>query len=320
MIGKPFSSLTLFYNSPYIAGSSTSSFFCSMPTSKVKLLCLLFGFPITMFGQSFTGIINDSQNDTALPYASIGVKGKSIGGIADSKGHFSINIANAVPTDSIVVSYLGYESKTFKKSDISQSVYQIKLAPSALQLREVVAQGKRDIIIIGNKNPSSRYTGWGDYISSRGRLRGVAIETNETPLKLTKFKMHLNECEFDSVRFRLHILPLGENYSGNLEKELIKENIFFNVHKGQKWVNIDISSYNVVIDQNIIVAVEWVDAWVKSEIRAESYQLTISTSRAEGYLYTRKTPEQGFSVTKIKSAPTMYFETYKPGNQKNSND
>ncbi|WP_169720013.1 carboxypeptidase-like regulatory domain-containing protein [Dyadobacter alkalitolerans] len=76
--------------------------------SKVKLLCLLIGLPITMFGQSFTGIINDSQNDTALPYASVVVKGKNIGGIADSKGHFSIYIANAVPTDSIVVSYLGY--------------------------------------------------------------------------------------------------------------------------------------------------------------------------------------------------------------------
>lgn len=280
----------------------------------IRLFSILMLISSTIFGQSFSGIITDSQNTAPLSYASIGVKGKSIGGIADSKGYFHINIANTASTDTIVVSYLGYDSKIFVRSDISQSQYEIKLTPNAIQLHEVVTRGKREVITIGNKKTSARYTGWGDYISSRGRLRGVAIETNETPLKLAKFKMHLNACEFDSVRFRLHILPLGDRYSGNLNAEFIKENVFFNAYKGQKWVNVDLSPYNLVIHQNIIVAVEWVDAWVKNEVRSESYLLTISTSPAEGFLYTRKTPQEPFSVTKMKSTPTMYFETYKPGN------
>lgn len=112
--------------------------------------------------------------------------------------------------------------------------------------------------------------------------------------------MHLEACEFDSVRFRLHVLPLGENYSGDLSAELLKENVFFNAYEGQKWVDVDLSKYNLVIHQNIIVAVEWVDAWVKSEERNESYQLTISTSRKEGFLYSRKTPEEAFSIIRLK--------------------
>ncbi|MCF2443979.1 carboxypeptidase-like regulatory domain-containing protein [Dyadobacter sp. CY345] len=275
-------------------------------------------FSSSLFGQTFSGIIVDSQNGTPLPYANIGVKGKSIGGIADSKGHFHINISNAVLTDTIVVSYLGYANKTFVKSSLSESKYDIKLISNPLLLHEVVTRGKREIIVIGNKNPSSRYTGWGDYVSSRGRLRGVAIETKETPLQLSKFKMHLDACEFDSVRFRLHFLPIGENYSGNLKEEIIKENVFFNVVNDQKWVTVDLSRYNLVIDQNIIVAVEWVDAWVKNEIRNESYLLTISTSREAGFLYTRKTPEEPFSVTKSNATPTMFFETYKPPHNTNS--
>ncbi len=291
-----------------------------MLNSKTRFLCFLMGLPIGVFGQAFTGRISDSQNATPLPYASIGIKGKSIGGIADSEGYFHINIANAAVTDTIVVSYLGYHSKTFVKRDVMQSQYEIKLDPYALQLNEVVARGKREVIVIGNKNPSARYTGWGDYNSSRGRLRGVAVETNETPLKLGKFKMHLEACEFDSVRFRLHVLPLGENYSGDLKAELLKENVFFNAYKGQRWVDVDLSKYNLVIHQNIIVAVEWVDAWVKSEERNESYQLTISTSRKEGFLYSRKTPEETFSVLRLKYTPTMYLETYKLGNQKVSDE
>ena len=293
-----------------------SIFYIYMRNYKTGLLCFIMGLPIAVFGQIFTGVISDSQNNTPLPYANIGIKGKSIGGIADSEGHFHINIANAAAMDTIVVSYLGYHSKTFIKRSVSQAQYEIKLNPNAIQLSEVVARGKRDVIIIGNKNPSARFTGWGDYVSSRGRLRGVAVETNDTPLKLAKFKMHLDACEFDSVRFRLHVLPLGENHSGDLKATLLNENVFFNAYKGQKWVDVDLSKYNLVIDQNIIVAVEWVDAWVKSEARNESYRLTISTSRKEGFLYTRKTPEETFSVIQIKSTPTMYFETYKPGNQK----
>lgn len=287
---------------------------------KLTFLCLLMGFPMSIFGQAFTGVISDGETAVPLPYATIGVKGKSIGGITDSKGYFHINIANAATNDTIVVSYLGYQSQLFVKRDISHSQYEIKLVPLAFQLNEVVTLGKREVIIFGNKKPSSRYTGWGDYVSSRGRLRGVAVETNDLPLLLTKFRMHFEACEFDSVRFRLHILPLGADYSGDLKAELIKENVFFNAYKDQKWLDVDLSRYNLVIRQNVVVAVEWVDSWVKKEKRSESYQLTISTSREEGYLYTRKTPEEPFTVTKMKYIPTMYFESYKPGNQKRINE
>lgn len=92
-----------------------------MLNSKTRFLCFLMGLPIVVFGQTFTGRISDSQNATPLPYASIGIKGKSIGGIADSDGYFHINIANASATDTIVVSYLGYHSKTLVKRDVMQS-------------------------------------------------------------------------------------------------------------------------------------------------------------------------------------------------------
>ncbi|MCF2501271.1 carboxypeptidase-like regulatory domain-containing protein [Dyadobacter chenhuakuii] len=285
-----------------------------MTTNKLIVLSFLISLPITLLGQSFKGTVSDAVNAKPLPYASIGVKAKSIGGIADADGRFDIAISKAAPTDTIIVSYLGYASVKIIKREISQSAYQIKLSPGALQLHEVIAQGKREIIPIGNQKASGQYTGWGDYKSSRGRLRGVAIETNELPLKLAKFKMHMDACEFDSVRFRLHILPLAGGYSGNLKAELINENIFFNVNKGQKWVSVDLAPYNLVIDENIVVAVEWLDAWVKEEERDESYKLTISLSRKEGYMFIRNTPQEPFLPTKSKFSPTMYFETYKSGN------
>ncbi len=270
---------------------------------------LLF-LPLLTCAQSFTGSVLDSQTGLHLPYASIGVRGKSIGGITDIDGHFLIDVTKAQPTDSIIVSYLGYQSKTLLKRDIGQAACEIKLVAKPFQLSEVVAVGKREIITIGNTKASGHFTGWGDYSASKGRLRGSVVETDELPLKLAKFKLRLDACEFDSVRFRLHILPLPADHSGNIKTELLQHNIFFTAHKDQKWVSVDLAPYNLVIDQNIIVAVEWVDSWVKT---GGSHLLTLSTSRKDGYTYTRETPEEPFQMIRYQFSPTMYFETYKAG-------
>ena len=268
------------------------------------------------FGQAFRGIIFDNQKNEALPYANIGVRGKSVGGIADANGNFNIDLSKADLKDTVVVSYLGYRSQTFLKSEISAQKYTIKLAPAPYQLQEVVATGKREIISIGNKNPSSNYTGWGDYISSKGRVRGLAIEPAEVPLQVSKFRMRLHHQEFDSVRIRLHILPLGENYEAQNSRELLKENIFITLTKDQKWVEVDMKPYQIIISGGIIVAAEWVDAWFGAKTTTgDSKRFTISTSRIAGYAYERKTPEEPYSVAKMSYTPTIYLETFRVGNQ-----
>ena len=266
--------------------------------------------PMLTLAQSFTGSVLDEPSGAPLPYASIGVRGKRVGGIADLNGQFRIDLTQALPTDTVVISYLGYHAKTLLRRDVSQATYQIKLVPNAVQLPEVVTLGKREIIRIGHMKASGHFTGWGDYSASKGRLRGTAIETDELPLKLVKFNMHLAACEFDSVRFRLHILPLQAVHSGNQKAELLHQNIFFTAHKDQKWVRVDLAPYNLIMDQPVVVAVEWVDSWVKT---GGSHRLTISTSRQDGYTYSRETPEEPSQLVHYQFSPTMYFETYKAG-------
>lgn len=268
------------------------------------------------FGQAFRGTIFDKQKNEVLPYANIGVRGKSVGGIADANGNFNIDLSKADLNDTVVVSYLGFRSQLFLKSEISAQKYTVKLDPVPYQLQEVMAIGKREIIIIGNKNPSSNYTGWGDYISSKGRVRGLAIEPAEVPLQLSKFRMRLHHQEFDSVRIRLHILPLGENYEAAHSLELLKENLFITCTKDQKWVEVDLKPYQIVVSGGIIVAAEWVDAWFGAKtLTGDSKRFTISTSRVSGYAYERKTPEEPFSVAKMSYTPTIYLETFRVGKQ-----
>ena len=282
---------------------------------KIVFLFLASFLSATTYGQVFKGKIVDEQKSVALPYANIGVRGKSIGGITDEKGNFSIDLSQANPNDSVVISYLGYRSKSFVKHEISPGFQQIKLTPFPYQLDEVVARGKREIIIIGNKDHSQRYTGWGDYSSSKGRLRGLAIEPDEVPLQLSRFVMRLHDNTFDSVRIRLHILPLKTSAFTGTDSELLKENLFVTCKKNQKWVYIDLKPYNIILTAGVVVAAEWVDSWAATNpASGESNLLTISTAGKEGYFYLRKTPEEPFTVTREKFSPTMYFETFRVGN------
>jgi hypothetical protein len=281
----------------------TGTFF--IVNGAAAVFCLV---PSLCFSQHFEGkVIN--QVSSALPYASIGVRGKSIGGISDAGGNFNIDLSKAAPDDSVIVSYLGYKSRVLIRREITAAAHTIQLEQLPYQLNEFTATGKREIIVIGNQDHSQRYTGWGDYSSSKGRIRGLAINPETLPLQLSRFVMRLHENTFDSVRFRIHILPLGSSYLAGAERELLKDNVFVTCKKDQKWVYVDLKPYGLVISKGIIAAVEWVDSW---SILAESNMLTISTARKAGQFYERKTPEEPFKVTDESFSPTMYFETFNP--------
>src|SRR6188768_1189336 len=96
---------------------------------KIKLLSAgLFLFSATFsFAQIFKGHVSDKNTSAPLPYASLGVKGKSIGTIANEQGDFTLDLSKANSGDSIIISYIGYTSKAFKKKDITDAFYKIVL-------------------------------------------------------------------------------------------------------------------------------------------------------------------------------------------------
>lgn len=119
----------------------------------IRALFLFFAgvFSDSSFGQIFTGRVIDSQKAVALPYANIFVRGKSVGGITDIRGHFAIDMTKSSLSDSVVISYLGYESISIPRRQITSGFYDIELSPVSYQLDEVIALGKRRILFPGSK-------------------------------------------------------------------------------------------------------------------------------------------------------------------------
>ena len=79
----------------------------------------------------------DKETSSPLPYASIGVKNKSVGGIADRWGKFSIDVSNAAPSDSIIISYTGYDDVRLVIKELAlNNLKEVRLQPKAKELPE----------------------------------------------------------------------------------------------------------------------------------------------------------------------------------------
>ncbi len=258
------------------------------------IICLLLFFQtFSSLGQTFSGLVIDKETLLPLPYASLGVKGKSIGGIADRTGQFYINVSQANKGDSIIISNIGYESIAFLLKDLSlNKTNEIRLQPKVKELEEVIVVAKQDLLVLGNSKYSSDFTGWGDYISSRGRSRGLQIQSKDFPIKITEFDVRLKDNDFDSVKLRLHIY----NHSPNVESddELLPESVFFTAVKNQHWVDVNLEKYNIFMTAPLYVTVEWVDSWTSPKSSKGSYLLTFSTGKKEGYSCYRDTPKESY--------------------------
>lgn len=104
---------------------------------------------------SISGVVKDKESGETLPFASVFVKGTSIGTTTNEDGFFTLfNVP--LNTSTIQVQYLGYQTKTLVLTpEISNGNIIILLQPDTSQLDEVVISAdSRQQIIKMNKNVS----------------------------------------------------------------------------------------------------------------------------------------------------------------------
>ncbi len=83
------------------------------------------------------GKVTDAVTKDPIPFASINLKNTSLGKNTDFEGNFQFLLAS-VPSDSLLISCLGYFSRLFyiSKDSLTQTIY-IQLKPSEILLQEV---------------------------------------------------------------------------------------------------------------------------------------------------------------------------------------
>ena len=283
------------------------------PIERTSLILVFLLLHLVSREQVLHGKVIDKVTGQSLPYASLGIYGKSVGGIADRDGTFSIDITRANGMDSLLISCIGYTGVSLLLTDLNPAKeLTIGLTPMAMELPEIAVAGKRQIIEIGNVTYSGRFTGWGDYSSGKGRLRGLVIPPKEYAVRAVGFACHIRYNTFDSVKIRLHIL----DWSGDSlpSKDLLRDNVYAIIPKNAKSLNIDLTNYNIIIKDTVVLAVEWVDAWSPPvKLGQGSHLFTFSLSNIPGYTYARNYPFEAPSLIRARETPAMYLKAFRVG-------
>jgi hypothetical protein len=210
------------------------------------------------------GVVTDSLKNP-IQYVNVGVLNKPLGTLTNSNGEFVLNIDSSMNLDTLKISCLGYKSKEMKIEGLinTKSKIQISLENYMEKLEVVVitssklkmyTEGKdktktKRAVIFANPNHTNRNLG-----SEIGRKFSLGTKK---PSVLTHFKFFIRENNFDAVKFRINVYSINNNRP---DKKLFGSNIIVDVNnKGKDWVNVDLSEYDIKVQEDIIVTIEWLE-------------------------------------------------------------
>lgn len=224
------------------------------------LLILLIFSLVSKAQQPFNATVFDASTKQGIAFASIGIKGRNIGTVANEKGSFELNIARCNEDDSLKISAIGYKTKAFTVSEARQmSGRSIYLEPVAVKLEEVtIKSNKVKRKVLGTSKYSIRNCS--AFQGTEGNWKGeeAAIRANNEKGKsvyIEDFNFYIVQNKYeDSLMFRLMLYKVNEK--GLPGETFLKKPIVFKTAVKQGIVHLDLKNYNIVYDDDFFISLE----------------------------------------------------------------
>ncbi len=209
----------------------------------------------------FSGLILDKKTNQPLPYVNIGILNREIGTVSNSNGKFSLELKEEFKNDTIRISSISFKPVEILIRNIIQktepTIY--KLEEDISELNEVVITAKSfKKRTLGNKT-ESKFVSTGFSYDQLGAEMGVKINIRKNPTIVDAFNFNIpyNRLSAKSV-FRLNFYSINKRKPG---VNLLKDNILFTIEPKQKGnVTIDLKPYDIVLTDDVIVTLEWVES------------------------------------------------------------
>jgi hypothetical protein len=237
------------------------------------LLCLC---NVTM-AQTIKGTVFDNTTKEPIPFASVGIKGKTMGTVSDESGNFELMAKNAIDTDSLKVSAIGYQSKCFTVAKAKNfNGEKILLLQTGIQLAEVVVKPTKTITkILGNKNYNTNiscaFQGYdNNYLGVEAAIR--ANSKKGRLIWIEKFSSNLNKCTLkDSATFRLNFYKV--NKDGMPGENILQKPVIFKIAPQIGPFTVDLKKYNINTNDDFFISLECLSSTVTDQTLAFSGSL-----------------------------------------------
>jgi hypothetical protein len=116
--------------------------------------------------------------------------------------------------------------------------------------------------ILGNKTESKTLVG-GFTSNDLGNEIGFICRIRKSPTFLETFNLSIAKNTYSNVRFRLNFYSLNQ---GMPDENLLDEMIMIETDIGSGRVSVDLKPYDVVINDDFLVAIEWIEELGSGEL------------------------------------------------------
>ena len=221
------------------------------------MLCLV---NFSVFGQNTVdGIIKNIQTNEPVPYVNIGILNRDKGTVSNEKGEFSLEIPIEFVNDTIKISSIGYETRIFIAKEFIKTLKEnktITLSEKIIELNEVVVSNKKlKENDLGNKTKSKMMRG-GFRNAELGNELGIKIKIKKSPTYITKFHANVTSNTGEKMKFRLNFYSMEK---GLPKEKLIKQNIIFSIDSKEGEFTLDLSKYNLVVEEDFYLTMELIE-------------------------------------------------------------
>lgn len=252
--------------------------------------------PLAAIGQTLTGTITAGSAAGPVPYANLGIPGKTVGTVTDERGTYQLAYTSANLTDTVYVSSLGYQ-------------------PQRVVLRELVAQPNRTLVPVAVPLAGVRVQAAGFYKRRRtlgctstsqsiitrlkaehlGAEMGMVVSLKHKPAKLLTAHFNVLYYQPDTLQFRVNLYRLLPDGRPSGEKLLTRNLLVSTADRvnSDAPLTVDLTTDQLVMDEDFLLTLEWISG---GEVQQVSKNLAFSSSLGygKGDLYFRKTSQDSW--------------------------
>ena len=224
------------------------------------LLSALLFSAFALQAQTLKGVLKDAATGEPLPYVNVGVLNKNIGTVSDEDGRFTLPVPEGHSADTVRISMIGYATRDFIVADMAARLAdnnEIKMKEQATELKPVIVSNRKSgEKLLGNKTESKSVTA--AFTSNKlGNEVGTVMKIKGSTALLKTFSAAIASDDNPPVKMRLNFYSLDKK--GMPDKLLINENIIVDAPKNSGKLVVDLTPYNIMVEDDFLVSLEWIE-------------------------------------------------------------
>ena len=224
----------------------------------------------------YTGEVLDRATGEPIPYVNIGIMEARIGTVSNAKGVFSLIVENPSKYEdkNLLISCLGYEPKEIPVNALAKvfdGFPRILLEPKVYELDEITVSNLDGDFInqrLGYRNSGEQIFGYWIGDTGLGAELATRIIARKGKRKLKTLEFEVWHITADSVQVRVNIYA-SNNKKGGIPGENLntsQKNILYTITKDTKIGRVDLSDYNIFVENDFFVSLELLGMFGGDEI------------------------------------------------------